>query len=90
MIGECEKCGEHAVDCVCVLMIRDSDLQKYVAEALAEQVIRGHEDQILAVMKQLQEKHPSENNDNEWMQYTNFICRRRYKFVTPPTGTVTL
>lgn len=85
MSGECEKCGEHTLECVCALKISDCDLEKYVNQAFTETIIQGYENQMLAVMKYRQEKYPNEKNDREWLQFTNFVCRRRCQSVTPPS-----
>ncbi len=86
MSGECDRCGEHALDCECSPIISDYDLEKYVNEAFTEQVIQGYENQLLSVMKHRQEKYPSEKNDREWLAFTNFVCRRRCQSVTPPSS----
>ncbi len=36
MSGECDKCGEHCLDCKCKTNITASDLQKYVNEAFTD------------------------------------------------------
>ena len=84
MSGECEF-GEHCLDCNCKANISDSDLKKYVNQAFTEEVIRGYEDQILSVMKHRQEKYPNEKNNREWLEFTNFVCRRRSQSVTTPS-----
>jgi len=61
--------------------MEDEEIQKYVNQAFAEQIIRGYEDQLLGVMKVRQEKYPSEINDKEWLDFTNFVCSRRCKNV---------
>lgn len=53
------------------------DLDKYVNESFTEKVIRRYEEQILSIMKKRYDKYPTEINDNEWLRYTNFVCRRR-------------
>ena len=60
-------------------MIENQEIQNYVNKAFTEQVIRHYEDQILRVMKHRQEKYPSDKNDKEWLDFTNFVCRRRYQ-----------
>lgn len=57
--------------------LSDEQINKYVNEAFTEQVIQGYENQMLSVMKHRQEKYPTEKNDREWLDYTNFVCRRR-------------
>lgn len=85
MSGECDKCGEHCLDCECSLKISDCDLEKYVNAAFIEKVIQGYENQMLSVMKHRQEKYPSDKNDKEWLAFTNFVCRRRCQSVTAPS-----
>lgn len=58
-------------------MISDEEVNKYVNQALTEQVLMNHENEILSLMKFRNENFPSEKNDSEWLDYTNFVCRRR-------------
>ena len=57
--------------------ISDEQINRYVNETFTEQIIQGYENQMLAVMKHRQEIYPTEKNDREWLDYTNFVCRRR-------------
>lgn len=57
--------------------MNDEHLQEYVFEAYVEQLIRNHEDDLLRYMKYRYEKYPSKKNDEEWLNYSNFVCRRR-------------
>jgi len=58
-------------------MISDKQIEEYVNAAFTEEVIRRYEEQILQVMKKRQEKYPSDQNDSEWLNYSNYVCRRR-------------
>lgn len=58
-------------------MLDESAMQKYVTEAFAEQLLRAAEDNVLKIMKQRYEAIPTEKNDQEWLDYSNFVCRRR-------------
>lgn len=49
----------------------------YINQSFTEDVIRKYEDQLLRVMKTRYEKYPTKKNDQEWLEYTNFVCRRR-------------
>lgn len=79
MIGECDNCAEKCLECRCKTNISDSDLEKYFNQVFTEEIIRRNEDEIAAVMKRRQEKYPSEKNDREWLEFSNFVCRRRYQ-----------
>lgn len=59
--------------------LSDYEINKYINEALTELMIKEYENKILAVMKHRQEKYPSEKNDKEWLDFTNFICGRRFQ-----------
>lgn len=58
-------------------LMKDEDIERYINQAFTEQVIRRYEEQLLGVMKTRCEKYPTEKNDKEWLDYTNFVCRRR-------------
>lgn len=60
-----------------ITRISDEDLENYANEALTKEIIWNCENEILKVMKFRFEKYPTEINDKEWLDYTNFICRRR-------------
>lgn len=59
-------------------MIDDESLNKYINEALSEVLIRSREEEILYIMKTRQEKYPSERNNIEWLEFSDYICKRRY------------
>ncbi len=59
--------------------LTDEEINKYVNEAFTTQVIEMYENQILAVMKHRFDKYPTPFNDKEWLDYTNYVCRRRYQ-----------
>lgn len=59
--------------------LSDDQIQSYVNQLFTEQVIQEYENQILAVMKKRQENYPNEQNDREWLAFTNFVCSRRCK-----------
>jgi hypothetical protein len=49
----------------------------YMNESIYEQIIQGYENQLLIIMKTRYEEYPTERNDYEWEELTNFVCRRR-------------
>lgn len=57
--------------------LTDEQINKYVNEEFTETFIEEYENQLLRVMKIRQENYPSKRNDNEWLNFTNFVCRRR-------------
>ena len=57
--------------------MKDEEIIGYVNAAFSEEVIRRYEEQLLLVLKFRYEKYPTEQNDAEWLDYTNFVCRRR-------------
>lgn len=58
-------------------MISDEEIQKYINESMIEQLIQDLENNILHIMKFKNNKYPTEKNDSEWLDFTNFVCRRR-------------
>lgn len=62
--------------------MNDEEIQSYINEAFSEEVIRRYEEQLLSVMKTRYEKYPSDKNDKEWLDFTNYVCRRRYQRVS--------
>lgn len=59
-------------------MINQQEIDDYVNKSFTEQLIRGYENQLLAVLKSRQEKFPSEKNNDEWLSFTDWVCKRRY------------
>lgn len=57
--------------------MEDEELNKYINNALTAQLIRNEEDHLLSIYKFRQGKYPSEKNDREWLDFTNYVCRRR-------------
>jgi hypothetical protein len=57
--------------------LTDEQIQHYINSTLCENAIQFHENEILNVMKVHYENYPTEKNDLEWLNYTNFVCKRR-------------
>ena len=62
--------------------LTDKEINEYVDQAFTEEVIQQYENQILLVMKTRFEKYPTSINDQEWLDYTNFVCTRRNQRIT--------
>lgn len=60
----------------------ENDVKKYINDWYSENMIQEFENKILSIMKLRQEVYPSEKNDEEWLNYTNFVCRRRCQRVS--------
>jgi hypothetical protein len=60
-----------------VMELTDQQINEYINQAFSEELIRRTEDHLLSILKFRQEKYPTEKNDKEWLDYTNFISRRR-------------
>lgn len=58
-------------------MISDKALTTYINEAFTEHMIRNHEDKILSIMRIRQKIYPSECSDREWLDFSNYVIRRR-------------
>jgi hypothetical protein len=59
------------------VLISDEELQEYVNKFFSEEVIQQYENQLLSVMKFRYKKYPTEINDKEWLDFTNYVCCRR-------------
>lgn len=42
MSGECEKCGEHALDCHCPLVTNRENIDKFVEKLMTQEVKPSH------------------------------------------------
>lgn len=60
-------------------MISDESIQKYMNDYYFDTKMNELEQQILELLLRRQEEHPSEENDAEWLAYTDFIVERRKK-----------
>lgn len=69
MSGECDKCGEHTLECKCIT--------QYINKMYAESYILFSEDQLLMALKMRQEELPSDKNDKEWEHFSDFVIKRR-------------
>jgi hypothetical protein len=65
------------------MTIEDEDLKEYINRNFAETVIMRAEEQILASLKLMQQFYPSEENDENWLKYSDFIVKRRLKNKAP-------
>lgn len=59
--------------------ITDEEIQCYINNTMTETFIQDCENNLLNVLKFRREKYPSDKNDAEWLEYSNLICKRRYK-----------
>lgn len=57
--------------------ISDNQIKDYVDTYYIESMIENLEIQILALMKARQENIPSEKNDKEWVEFSNYVRNRR-------------
>ncbi len=54
-----------------------SEIKDYIDTFYIEGMIENLEIQILALLKAKQENIPSEKNDREWKEFSNYVCKRR-------------
>lgn len=59
--------------------LSQEELNRYVNEALPEACIRTKEDELLEIMKLLNEAHPSPENDKTWYDFSEFVIQRRLR-----------
>lgn len=57
--------------------LSDDEIVKYINETFTEEIIQGYENQILRIMKKRHEKYSREIDNNEWLDFTNYVCARR-------------
>lgn len=69
MSGECDKCGNHTLECIC----------KFINECSTEDIIKQYENQLLGVLKARQKEYPSKKNDKEWLDFSDYVIKRRYE-----------
>lgn len=58
-------------------MPTDDQIHEYMNSFYYEFFITQMEDTLLSVMKDRQEKYPSEKNDKNWLDFTDFVLKRR-------------
>lgn len=67
----------------------DNDIQgactKYINKYYLKYFIEKLENHILMIMKIRQEHFPSEKNDREWEEFSEFIIERRYSYLSQET-----
>ena len=59
------------------IMISDKEIDDYVKESFNEEIIRRYEDQFLLFLKTRMENYPSDKNNEDWLSFTNWVCKRR-------------
>ena len=57
--------------------IDDPKLDQFIQKEFCNESIRQSEDHILYCLKTLNELHPSEKNNQAWLDYSKFIVKRR-------------
>ena len=57
--------------------IEDEEISSYISNYYFEDLVQFYEHCLLQVMKSRQEKMPSDINDKEWLNFTDFVCSRR-------------
>lgn len=49
----------------------------YLNETFSEDVIRTFEDQLMSVFKTRAECYPTQMNNQQWLDFTDFVIKRR-------------
>lgn len=57
----------------------DQSIKNYINDYYEETELKHREDIHLSALKFLYEKNPTEQNDKNWLQYSNQVCLRRSK-----------
>lgn len=58
--------------------MEDKDIINYINLTYTECFIQQAEDDLLSILKWRSEQFPTEKNDKEWLDFTDFVCKRRY------------
>lgn len=58
-------------------MISDEAIQEYVNNAFIEQCIINAECALLSFLKLRQEKFPSDKNNEEWLNFSDWVVKRK-------------
>jgi hypothetical protein len=59
--------------------MEDEEIKKYINVFYIENELRKYETLILEIMKKRQEYYPSDENDKEWLDYSNLFSDRWIK-----------
>lgn len=57
--------------------LKDDEIEEYVNQAVTESVVNYCEESILAILRDSFEKYPTEENSKKWLDYTDWVIRRR-------------
>lgn len=57
--------------------VTDEQIEKYFDEYYFKRRIRELEDEILYVFKKYYEKYPFKENDQQWLDFTDYVIKRR-------------
>lgn len=57
--------------------LTDEEIEKYIDEYYCESMIIALETQILYIMKERQKNNPSEKNNREWLEFSDYYIARR-------------
>lgn len=55
----------------------DKEIEQYIDEYYFESILDEFENKILEIYKLRFEKYPTEKNSQDWLDYSNFVCRKR-------------
>lgn len=58
-------------------MVTDEQITEHINSFYMESMVKQAEDQLLHFLKMRQEKFPSEKHDREWLEFSDYVCKRR-------------
>jgi hypothetical protein len=56
--------------------ITDLEIEKYIDDFHFESFLREYEEKMLKALKLRYEKYPTEKNNQEWLELSNYVCKR--------------
>ena len=57
--------------------ITDEEITSYINYYYTEAAIQELEGHLLSILKKRQEIYPSEKNDREWLEFSDWVCKRK-------------
>lgn len=57
----------------------DEQIKNYINEYFSETAIRNSEDELLRILKLRSEIFKKESYDDDWLDFTDFVIKRRLK-----------
>jgi len=56
--------------------ITDLEIEKFIDDFHFASFLNEYEDKMLEAFKLRYEKYPTEKNNQEWLEFSNYVCKR--------------